>query len=223
MISSSVLSAASVNVSYVNKTSINYKSDSTAEKENTSVSASENNEKSTDSDTVEISSKTTAGSTFSLDVDSLIEQNNQRIQNFTSKLMSMVAKKGQTANAEVFGLKLNVTQQDIDDAKAAISEGGEWSVTAVADRIMNMAYALSGGDESKLSTLKDAVLKGFSEAGFDPDNRSSMPDITGQTYDEILNRFDDWEKNGIKPYGMDTNSSKSAASSARGSVINLEA
>lgn len=232
MISSSVLSAASANVSYVNRGNNSFRSANAGEKAQNSVKVSEDKkdkpekEKKT-KDTVEISAKTTAGSSFSVDVDSLIEQNNQRIQSFTSKLMSMVSKKGKTANAEVFGLKLNVTQQDINEAKASISEGGEWSVTAVSDRIMNMAYALSGGDESKLATLKDAVLKGFSEAGFDPSDRSSMPEITGQTYDEILNRFDDWEKNGIHPYGMDSqkNTGLSAAdtSAKRTSVINIEA
>ncbi|MGN1349561.1 MAG: hypothetical protein ACI4VM_01015 [Anaerovoracaceae bacterium] len=169
-------------------------------------------------DTVEVHGKGHAGGEFRLDVDSLVQENNQRMQDFTAKLMSMVSKKGETANAKIFGLNLNVTQKDIEEAKASIEEGGQWSVGVVSDRIMNMAYALSGGDESKLSTLKNAVLEGFRQAGFDPDNRSSMPSITGETYDEILSRFDDWEKNGMKPYGMDRENGSAASGGINGTI-----
>ncbi len=137
---------------------------------------------------------------YQIDVDALIEQNNKRIADFTSRIMSMVTRQGEKSNMSLFGLNLTVTDQDIEAAKESIAEGGEWSVNSVADRIMNMAYALSGGDESKLETLKNAVIRGFSQAGFDPDNRSTMPAITGDTYDEIMTRFDDWEENGMKTY-----------------------
>ncbi len=158
--------------------------------------------------------KVAKGDSFEIDVNSLIEQNNKRIADFTSQIMSMVTKQGEKSNLTLNGLNLTVTAEDAAKAKAAISEGGEWSVNAVADRIMNMAYALSGGDESKLSTLKDAVMKGFEQAGFDPKNRSTMPEITGKTYDEILKRFDDWEKNGMKTYeNTDLENAKKAAKS----------
>lgn len=158
--------------------------------------------------------KVAKGDSFEIDVNSLIEQNNKRIADFTSQIMSMVTKQGEKSNLTLNGLNLTVTAEDAAKAKAAISEGGEWSVNAVADRIMNMAYALSGGDESKLSTLKNAVMKGFEQAGFDPKNRSTMPEITGKTYDEILKRFDDWEKNGMKTYeNTDLENAKKAAKS----------
>ena len=111
--------------------------------------------------------KVAKGDSFEIDVNSLIEQNNKRIADFTSQIMSMVTKQGEKSNLTLNGLNLTVTAEDAAKAKAAISEGGEWSVNAVADRIMNMAYALSGGDESKLSTLKDAVMKGFDKMAQD--------------------------------------------------------
>ena len=112
---------------------------------------------------------------------------------------------GQQANATgldfIFGkgtssLSLSeLTQADIDEAKASISEGGFWSVDAVATRIMDMAELLANGDSSKLSVLKDAVIKGFngavSQFGFE--NLDEMPEITQQTYTEVMNRFDKWE------------------------------
>jgi hypothetical protein len=223
MVNSAAASNAAARIAYISSNTKAEKSQAEAA-ENTSVDDVAENVSADNTDTVEISGSQSKESDFNIDVDSLIEQNNQRMQDFTSKLMSMVTKKGETANANIFGLDLTVTQQDIDDAKAAISEGGEWSVDAVSDRIMNMAYALSGGDESKLSTLKDAVLKGFKEAGFDADNRSSMPQITGDTYDEILNRFDDWEKNGMKPYGQETSSASVSEQAALiGTKVDVEA
>lgn len=165
--------------------------------------------------------KVAKGDSFEIDVNSLIEQNNKRIADFTSQIMSMVTKQGEKSNLTLNGLNLTVTAEDAAKAKAAISEGGDWSVNAVADRIMNMAYALSGGDESKLSTLKDAVMKGFEQAGFDPKNRSTMPQITGDTYDEILKRFDDWEKNGMKTY--ENTDLENARKAAKAKSIDVEA
>lgn len=112
---------------------------------------------------------------------------------------------GQQANASgldyIFGegtssLSLSeITQADIDEAQASISEGGYWSVDSVATRIMDMAELLANGDSSKLSVLKDAVIKGFngavSQFGFE--NLDEMPEITQQTYTEVMNRFDKWE------------------------------
>lgn len=170
---------------------------------------------------VDSAEKVAKGDSFEIDVNSLIEQNNKRIADFTSQIMSMVTKQGQKSNLTLNGLNLTVTAEDAAKAKAAISEGGEWSVNAVADRIMNMAYALSGGDESKLSTLKDAVMKGFEQAGFDPKNRSTMPQITGDTYDEILKRFDDWEKNGMKTY--ENTDLENARKAAKAKSIDVEA
>lgn len=112
---------------------------------------------------------------------------------------------GQQANASgldfIFGegtssLTLSeITQADIDEAQASISEGGYWSVDSVATRIMDMAELLAGGDSSKLSVLKDAVIKGFGGAvsQFGYESLDEMPEITQQTYAEVMNRFDKWE------------------------------
>ena len=41
-----------------------------------------------------------------------------------------------------------------EDAKKAIADGGDWSVNAVADRIMNIATSIAGDDPKKLETLR---------------------------------------------------------------------
>ncbi|MDF2948837.1 MAG: uncharacterized protein K0R07_858, partial [Sedimentibacter sp.] len=71
---------------------------------------------------------------------------------------------------------------------------GEYSVDAVATRIMDMAKALSGSDKSKIPLLKDAVKKGFEAAGLELNGGAGLPEICNKTYDEIMKRFDEWEK-----------------------------
>jgi len=83
------------------------------------------------------------------------------------------------------------TPEEVSAAKAAIAEGGYYSVNAVSDRIMNMAMALSGGDSSKIDTLRSAVQKGFEQAGMT--FGSELPQICQDTYSEIMDRFDAWE------------------------------
>ncbi|MBQ9377837.1 MAG: hypothetical protein IJU05_08575 [Schwartzia sp.] len=84
-----------------------------------------------------------------------------------------------------------------EEAAAAIAEGGEWSVNAVADRIFGLASAIAGGDPDKLKEMQAAVAKGFQLAGIDfqqMTGKSGMPQITQDTHDEITRRFDELYK-----------------------------
>ena len=105
----------------------------------------------------------------------------------------MIAKQGENSNLTLFGQRLNVSVEDSEKAAAAIAEGGEYSVDAVATRIIDMAKALSAGDKSKISLLKDAVIKGFEAAGLEFNGGAGLPEICTRTYDEIMKRFDEWE------------------------------
>ncbi|MDR0984845.1 MAG: hypothetical protein LBL93_07610 [Ruminococcus sp.] len=88
--------------------------------------------------------------------------------------------------------ELNPTEEDISAAKKSISEGGEYSVDAVATRIMDMAKALSGGDASKFEVLKNATQSAFDKVkqmyGDD------TPQITLDTEKEVQKRFEEWGK-----------------------------
>ena len=126
----------------------------------------------------------------SAEIQALMEEHQRQIEDFKKQVLSIVLgqeayDKLQTTNAEV-----------VKSAQEAISENGEWGVNAVADRIMSFAKALANGDSSKIDLLRDAVIKGFEAAGFLPDDRENcgMPEITGQTYDEIMSRFDQWKE-----------------------------
>ena len=79
-----------------------------------------------------------------------------------------------------------------EDAAKAVAEGGAWSVGAVSDRIFGLAEALAGGNPEKLEEMRAAVEEGFKQAGMvwkDATGQDSMPEITKQTYTEIMNRF----------------------------------
>lgn len=131
--------------------------------------------------------------------ESVVEQlklsEEQRQESFNNFIRSMVTDQIEASNFSLLGLNLNVTEADSEKALESISEGGEYSVDSVATRIMDMAEALAGGDETKLSILRQAVIDGFGDAakqlGLKDDE---MPDITKQTYNEVMNRFDKWEK-----------------------------
>lgn len=129
----------------------------------------------------------------SIEINKLIEDNEKRINDFKEQIKKMIAKQGETSNLKLFGLDLHVTEEDSLKAKKSIEEGGEYSIDAVATRIMDMAKALANGDNSKITLLRDAVQKGFEAAGLEFNDGNGLPEISHKTYDEIMKRFDEWE------------------------------
>lgn len=130
----------------------------------------------------------------SIEINKLISDNEKRISEFKEQIKKMIAKQGEESNLTLFGQKINVSLEDSQKAAQQVEEGGEYSIDAVATRIMDMAKALSGGDKSKISLLKDAVKKGFDAAGMEFNDGAGLPEICNKTYDEIMKRFDDWQK-----------------------------
>lgn len=75
-------------------------------------------------------------------------------------------------------------------AQADIAEDGYWGVNQTSDRILDFAKALSGNDKSKAQELADAFKKGFDQATKAWGGK--FPDISQQTYDKVLEKFDSW-------------------------------
>ena len=69
---------------------------------------------------------------------------------------------------------------------------------AAYNAIMKDAYrTLAGDDDSKLETLRDAVKKGFAQAGqaFSKKyGQKGLPSICQDTYNKVMDKFDDWAK-----------------------------
>ncbi|MFA9397613.1 MAG: hypothetical protein ACERKV_05020 [Clostridiaceae bacterium] len=80
-----------------------------------------------------------------------------------------------------------------EGAEKAIGEDGAYSKNAVADRIMTMAKFIAGDDPDKLQQMREAVEKGFSEAGlvFEEATKSELPQICKDTCTEVMRRFDE--------------------------------
>jgi len=86
-----------------------------------------------------------------------------------------------------------------EQAAKNISEDGPYGVKAVASGIMDMVHALSGGDAEKMEVLKEAVTDGFIAAGIEldlGDKVSNLPQVSQDTFTEVMKRFDYYEKNG---------------------------
>lgn len=79
---------------------------------------------------------------------------------------------------------------DIEAAKQAISEDGEYGVKAVSDRLVKFAISVSGGDKTKLSGLISAIDEGFAAAR--KAWGGELPDICQQTYDETMRKLNEW-------------------------------
>lgn len=138
----------------------------------------------------EISSAGIYNKSGKVDAQQMMKLEQQRTESFTRMLQSMVVKQGQKSNLTLFGMDLFVTPEDSAKAAASIADGGEYSVDAVATRIMDMAKALSGGDSANIEKLRKAVQKGFEAAGVE--FGGELPEISNNTYDEVMKRFDDW-------------------------------
>ncbi|HAF59802.1 MAG TPA: hypothetical protein DCK81_01465, partial [Clostridiales bacterium UBA9856] len=83
-----------------------------------------------------------------------------------------------------------VSIDDIEQAKLAISEDGEFGVKAVSDKLVNFAISISGGDKSKYEELRAAIEEGFAAAkealgGY-------LPDICIETYHETMRKLEAW-------------------------------
>lgn len=95
-------------------------------------------------------------------------------------------------NLKSFYQNLEVDQATRANALQDISEEGFWGVKQTSERIIQFAISLSGGDPAKLSDIKAAIEKGFSDA-----ERSwggALPDICMQTKEAVFKGLDDWAK-----------------------------
>lgn len=150
-------------------------------------------------------SETVNSGDYSAKVSAMLAESQQKIAEFQNMFARYLG--GQASNydistwskANMEAAFKNATPEDVAAAQAAISEGGYYSVDAVATRIMDMAMALSGGDPSKIQLLRDAVDKGFSQAG--QIYGAALPSICQDTYGEIMDRFDAWEQEAAAPEG----------------------
>lgn len=117
--------------------------------------------------------------------------NNEKLQGWLDDGIGTLNFGGVKIDASIFALPEVATNPE--DAAKAVADGGEWSVNAVSDRIFGLAETLAGGDPEKMQQMRAAVEEGFKQAGAawkDATGNDSMPEITQNTYSEVMKRFD---------------------------------
>lgn len=124
-------------------------------------------------------------------IDSLKKASEKSHDSLRRIVANLLRRQGKASN--LFGSDDMV---DIDAATRAeaselIGPSGSLGVEAVSDSIFDFAIAVSGGDKSKLETLKNAIDKGFREA---ERILGGLPQISLDTYDRIMDKLDNWEK-----------------------------
>lgn len=129
-------------------------------------------------------------------IDKMIADSNQRMEQFKNLIRTLIEKQGGTLEAALSGnFKVEIDEATRLEAQEAISEEGEFGVAKTAERIVSFAKAISGGDVSKLETLKKAIKQGFDEA---EKILGELPEISKETYEEIMKQLDQWASGGDK-------------------------
>lgn len=117
----------------------------------------------------------------------------KNVSAFKMMVQGMFQKQGNTANTALNAL-LKIDEATQLEAQAAIAEDGEWGVEQTANRILDFAKALSGGDSSKIGLLRNAFQQGYDAA--EKIWGGALPDISRQTYDKVMDGFKQWEEGG---------------------------
>ena len=120
-----------------------------------------------------------------------LTDSNDKLQGWLDEGVGILNFDGVQIDAARFALPQVATNPE--DAAKAIAPGGDWSVDAVSSRIFDLETAIAGTDPEKLSQMKAAVEEGFKQAGLtwkDATGQSKLPEISNQTYTEIMSRFD---------------------------------
>ncbi len=120
-------------------------------------------------------------------IDRLYEESNRAYNYLKQIVAQLLERQGLTFQD---WSKVEVDDQARAEANALISEGGELSPEKVSDRIVEFAKAISGGDKSKIDTLREAIDKGFEEAA--RILGGELPEISQKTYDLVMEKLDNW-------------------------------
>ena len=133
-------------------------------------------------------------------INNTINNQNKLLGKSTENQINEVPNKTTDLLTKIFGSVQNAYPElatTPEGAAQAIAEGGAYSVNAVADRIMTMAKYIAGDDPTKIQQMREAVEKGFSQAGFEFNKatNSELPQICKDTIAEVLRRFDELQDN----------------------------
>lgn len=114
-----------------------------------------------------------------------------QLQQIVAQLISKQGKAYETANDIWTALRegtLEVDPETRAQAEADIAEDGYFGVEQTSNRIIDFATALTGGDPSKVESMRDAFKKGYEQA--EKTWGGKLPEICKRTYDAVMEKFD---------------------------------
>ncbi len=124
-----------------------------------------------------------------------------RLSQLKGIVEQLISKQGNAANTVsiwdqfrqgVLDGSITVDEATAKQAQEDISEDGYWGVKQTSERILDFAKALTGNDTSKISEIRDAIEKGFSEAA--KLWGDELPEISQKTHEAVMKGLDEWEK-----------------------------
>lgn len=127
------------------------------------------------------------------DINRLKHEAEKATSSLRDLVEKLISRQGKTLEKVLSGEEtVEVDAETRAQAQQMISEDGEFGVKNTAQRIVDYAKALAGGDKSKISDLRDAIKEGFAQAkeAFG----GELPEISEETYKEVMSQLDQWEK-----------------------------
>lgn len=123
-------------------------------------------------------------------LNNLITEMKNPFNNLKQMVKEMIVK--QVQEFQVLDQKdlVEVNVSTIAEALELISPDGELGIEKLSNSIVDFAKKISGGDKSKLETLKEEIVKGFTET---ERILGKLPDISIKTRYKILEKLDTWE------------------------------
>ncbi len=130
------------------------------------------------------------------DLARMMEESDRKAQAIIDLIRPLVEQQGlDFAKVAAGEQQLSADPASIEAAKAAIADGGEFSVEKTSERILGFAKAMIGADPSRMESIRAAVEKGFKEA--QDILGGTLPEISQKTLAAVQAGFDRWEKDGI--------------------------
>lgn len=129
----------------------------------------------------------------SIEIDKLQKSVDDRLSSLRETVRAMIEKQGYHFNdpkLQSGEAKVEIDSETAAKAQTEISDEGYWGVKQTSERIIEFAKNISGGDASKLETLKGAIKEGFEAAkkAFG----GELPEISQKTYDAVMEGLDNW-------------------------------
>lgn len=129
-----------------------------------------------------------------------LKKETEKLYNSMEKLVEKLLNQQGFSFQDFQNGKIDLRDIEVDEktrAKAAdaVADDGPLGAEAVSERIVKFAIALSGGDTSRLETIKKAIDDGFDAV---KDLVGELPEVSLQTYDLIMDKLDKWDNKKIE-------------------------